>query len=134
MKKFTIICTLMLTAFAANSNAQFIGGVGSTWNNPVSAQISSSLWNSINQKMAIAPSLRKMGCTQAQINKMTLSQAQNALAKKTCTTGGADRMHRRAEELHPHRPQDHLLQGRRRRQQALLNNIQANGYAYSERS
>ncbi|MBX3289484.1 MAG: hypothetical protein KF855_09070 [Acidobacteria bacterium] len=87
MKKFTIIFALILTAFAAGSNAQFIGGMGSTWNNPVSAQLNRAMWDRINQKSILAPSLRKMGCTQAQINKMNLSQAQIALAKKTCTPG-----------------------------------------------
>ena len=88
MKKFTIVFALILTAFAADSNAQFIGGVGSTWNNPVSAMLSQKMWSDINGKMMLLPALRKMGCTQAQINKMNLSQAQNALAKKTCTPGG----------------------------------------------
>ncbi len=85
MKKFTIIFTLILTAFAADSNAQYTGGMGSTWNNPLSAQINHAFWNDVQLRATRAPTLEKMGCTPSQINNMSYAQMVSAIEKNTCT-------------------------------------------------
>ena len=100
MKKLTFVSVLILTAFSVVSSAQYSGALGSTWNNPVSAISNVQMWNNINgmtaRRTMLKTSLRKFGCTDAQMNAMaTETELMLALSKKTCSAarsgGGAAR-------------------------------------------
>lgn len=90
MKKLTFVSILILTTFSLVSSAQYSGALGSTWNNPVSALSNVQMWNNINgmtaRRTMLKASLRKFGCTDAQMNAMaTETELMIALSKKTCS-------------------------------------------------
>jgi hypothetical protein len=93
MKTSVVTFILFLTAFSLVSHAQYRGALGSTWNNPVSALSNVQMWNNINgmtsRRMMLKSSLRKLGCTDAQMNAMATEQElMIALSKKTCGVSG----------------------------------------------
>jgi hypothetical protein len=94
MKQLIFASFLFLTAFSVASSAQYQGAFGSTWNNPVSALSNVQMWNNINgmtsRRMMLKSSLRKYGCTDAQLDAMPTETAlMLALSRKTCSAQGS---------------------------------------------
>lgn len=86
----TLAAILLLISFNGVSHAQWAGAMGSTWNNPISAMSNQHMWNNINSsfntRMSLKTSLRKLGCTDAQMNAMpTNNELMVALSRKTCS-------------------------------------------------
>ena len=95
MRKLTFASLLLFSAFSIVSHAQYRGAMGSTWNNPMSAMINVQMWNNINNnlstRMGLKSSLRRMGCTDAQMDAMDNTELLGALSKKTCSFRRVDR-------------------------------------------
>jgi len=94
MKKSAFASILLLMSFSSVSNAQYGGAMGSTWNNPMSALSNVQMWNNINgmagRRAMLKSSLRKYGCTDAQMNAMpTENELMLALSRKSCAASGA---------------------------------------------
>ncbi len=93
MKITPALSCLVLLLFAGTaSQAQYRGALGSSWNNPVSALSNAQMWNNINgaalRRAGLKSSLRRLGCTDAQMNAMaTENELMLALSRKTCTGG-----------------------------------------------
>jgi hypothetical protein len=89
MKLSLLASTLLLACLATPCHAQYSGAMGSSWNNPVSALSNVQMWNNINgmasRRIMLKSSLRKYGCTDAQMNAMaTEAELMQALARKSC--------------------------------------------------
>jgi hypothetical protein len=94
MKKNVLASMLLLLSFSTTSSAQYRGALGSSWNNPVSALSNVQMWNNINgmagRRAMLKSSLRKYGCTDAQMNAMpTENELMLALSRKSCAASGA---------------------------------------------
>ena len=92
MRKLTFASFLLL-AFSIVSHAQWAGAMGSTWNNPISAMSNVHMWDNINSnfqtRMMLKRSLKKLGCTDAQMDAMTTNnELMIALSKKSCGRQG----------------------------------------------
>jgi len=91
---FVLAATGLLLAGPAD--AQYGGAMGSSWNNPVSALSNVQMWNNINSmtnnRAMAKSSLRKLGCTEAQMNALTTQdELMLALSQKKCSLSGAAR-------------------------------------------
>jgi len=89
MKTAIFACILVLASFSTPARAQYGGAMGSTWNNPVSALSNVQMWNNINaiagRRAMLKSSLRKLGCSDAQMNAMASeSELMLALSRKSC--------------------------------------------------
>ncbi len=89
----SLASAVLLMALGTTSHAQYSGAMGSSWNNPVSALSNAQMWNNINgmasRRAMLKTSLRKYGCTEAQMNAMpTENELMLALSRKSCTARG----------------------------------------------
>lgn len=93
MKKTVLAWMLVLLSLSPASSAQYQGAFGSSWNNPVSALSNAQMWNNINgmasRRAMLKASLRKYGCSDAQMNAMPLeNELMLALSRKSCGASG----------------------------------------------
>jgi uncharacterized protein DUF6683 len=87
-KTILLAAFLTLAAISAPVYAQWKGALGSTWNNPVSSLSNIQMWNNINGMTSritmLRSSLRKYGCTDAQLRPLNETELMLALSRKTC--------------------------------------------------